>query len=81
MCEEGEVEEGRGAGQNACTRSCVEATGGILSAFLGQKGDVLVVPLLSSSILFKFYAVYDCLEWKGILHWYRNANTALYEFI
>jgi hypothetical protein len=35
MCEEREREEGRGAGQNACTRSCLEATGGILSAFLG----------------------------------------------
>jgi hypothetical protein len=37
MCEEREGEKGRGAGQNACTRSCVEGTGGILSAFLGQK--------------------------------------------
>jgi hypothetical protein len=37
MCEEREGEEGRGADQNACTRSCVEATGGILSTFLGQK--------------------------------------------
>ncbi len=38
MCEEREGEEGRGAGQNALsTRSCVEVTGGIFSAFLGQK--------------------------------------------
>ncbi len=29
-------EEGKGAGQNSCTRSCIEATGGIRSAFLGQ---------------------------------------------
>jgi hypothetical protein len=36
MCEEREEEEGRGAGQND-SRTCVEATGGILSAFLGQK--------------------------------------------
>jgi hypothetical protein len=37
MCEEREGEERRGAGQNSCTRSCIEATGGILSIFLGQK--------------------------------------------
>jgi hypothetical protein len=37
MCEEREGEEGRGAGQNACARSCVEATGGIPSQFLGER--------------------------------------------
>jgi hypothetical protein len=37
MCEEREGEEGKGAGQNACTKSWVEATGGILSTFLGKK--------------------------------------------
>jgi hypothetical protein len=36
MCEEMEGEEGRGASQNACTRSCIEATGGILSTFWGK---------------------------------------------
>jgi hypothetical protein len=35
VCEEREGEEGRGAGQNACTRSCVEVTGGIISTYLG----------------------------------------------
>ncbi len=42
MCEEREGEKVRGAGQNACTRLCVEATGGILSAFLGQ--NILFCP-------------------------------------
>jgi hypothetical protein len=37
MCEEREGEERRGVGKNACTRSCIEATGGILSTFLGKK--------------------------------------------
>jgi hypothetical protein len=37
ICEEREGEERRCAGQNACTRSYVGATGGIFSAFLGQK--------------------------------------------
>ncbi len=37
VCEERKREEGRGAGRNVCTRSCVEATGGVLGTFLGQK--------------------------------------------
>ncbi len=38
MCAEREGEEGRGAGQNVCARSCIEATGGILAHFWGKRG-------------------------------------------
>ncbi len=55
MCKEREGEEGSSAGQNASTtRSCLEATGGILRAFLGQQmlfcsRNVLRIPQKSLS--------------------------------
>jgi hypothetical protein len=46
---------------------------------------MLVVPLLNSSICYFSFLLFICffrfLERKRIFHWYRNANTALFESI
>ncbi len=46
---------------------------------------MLVVPLLNSSICYfsfmLFMCCFCCLEQKRILHWYKNADTALFELM